>query len=487
MIRFLCLLAMTAALAAETLYNGIRLPADWPPHLAPLTVEPPETPPYLVSPPDVIPIDAGRQLFVDHFLIEETTLRRTFHAAEYYLGNPVLKPDQPWELEGTAGWAMPFSDGVWWDPADRLLKMWYMGHNATLYAASKDGVRWEKPALDVRPGTNTVHIGRRDSATVWLDLEEKDARRRYKFLYSAGHLKPLYLHFSADGVHWGDAVAESVSCDDRTTFFWNPFRKVWVFSLRDTDQQTVGRFRRYWEHADVVEGTRLWKRGQPTPWVGADRLDPRRVDLNVQPQLYNLDAVAYESIVLGLFSIWRGQPTDRGKPNEVVLGFSRDGFHWDRPSRRAFIPVSERHGDWNWSNVQSAGGGCLVVGDRLYFYVSGRAGLAGFRDSGITSTGLATLRRDGFASMDAGALEGSLTTRPLPFSGKHLFVNADAASGALLRQAPVRECRRRLRRAARGGSRPDRKGGRPLHSAPHRQHAPRGEVEGCGRPGRIRR
>ena len=84
--------------------------------------------------------------------------------------------------------------------------------------------------------------------------------------------------------------------------------------------------------------------------------------------------MAYESLLLGLFDIWRGQPKDRAKPNEVCVGFSRDGFHWHRPDRRAFIPVSEKQGDWNWGNVQSAGGGCLVVGDQLYFYVSAPEG-----------------------------------------------------------------------------------------------------------------
>jgi hypothetical protein len=39
----------------------------------------PTAPPYLTSPPEVIPIDVGRQLFVDDFLIAETTLKRTFH------------------------------------------------------------------------------------------------------------------------------------------------------------------------------------------------------------------------------------------------------------------------------------------------------------------------------------------------------------------------------------------------------------------------
>jgi hypothetical protein len=41
------------------------------------------------------------------------------------------------------------------------------------------------------------------------------------------------------------------------------------------------------------------------------------------------------------------------------------------------------------------------------------------------------LRRDGFASMDAGEEGGVLTTRPVRFRGKHLFVNLDAPSGEL--------------------------------------------------------
>ncbi|MFQ6098587.1 MAG: hypothetical protein ACE5O2_12745, partial [Armatimonadota bacterium] len=359
----------------ETLYNGIQLPAQWPPGRDALTTDPLPLPPYLERPPAVIPIDVGRQLFVDDFLIEDTTLKRTFHAAKYYPNNPVLTPDKPWETEGRFPTAMVFSDGVWYDPADRLFKMWYMAGycRATAYATSKDGIHWEKPALDVVPGTNLVHTAGRDSGTIWLDLEENDPERRYKmFLYTwpdgAGALS---VYFSRDGIHWSDPVVRSGPCGDRTTVFYNPFRKVWVYSIRE-GLRGVGRCRRYFEHPDVVAGAQ-WNAGEPPLWIGADTLDPPRDDLNVQPQLYNLDCVAYESILLGLFSIWRGQPADRAKPNEVLLGFSRDGFHWHRPNRAAFIPVSERQGDWNWGNVQSAGGCCLVVGDELWFYVSGRA------------------------------------------------------------------------------------------------------------------
>ncbi|MBN1347090.1 MAG: glycosyl hydrolase family 32 [Phycisphaerae bacterium] len=420
--------------AGETLYNGIRLPKPWPPKDRAVSYDP-MTLPYLASPPDVIPIDVGRQLFVDDFLVEQRTLERTHYEAPYYPENPVVKPDRPWEIKPgrqDCPTAMVFSDGVWYDPADRLFKMWYMGRYVvtTCYATSKDGIHWDKPSLDVVKGTNIVDEGVRDSSTVWLDLFEKDAAKRYKMFYYP--LKSQYdIFFSADGIHWGKPVGSTGPTGDRATVFYNPFRSLWVYSIRDYAPGKIGRCRRYWECKDPVAGSK-WAKGEPGFWVGADRLDPRRPDLkDVKPELYNLDCVAYESLIIGLFSIWYGQPKDRAKPNELYIGYSRDGYHWDRPMRRPLIGVSERYGDWNWANIQSAGGCCLIVGDKLYFYVSGRAGVKGSASSGVCSTGLATMRRDGFASMDAGQKGGTLTTRKLSFKGKHLFVNADAHQGEL--------------------------------------------------------
>ena len=68
----------------------------------------------------------------------------------------MLRPDKPWEEQGDFPMAATFSDGVWYDPKDRLFKMWYMGGygTSTCYAYSEDGIRWTKPELDVRKGTN---------------------------------------------------------------------------------------------------------------------------------------------------------------------------------------------------------------------------------------------------------------------------------------------------------------------------------------------
>src|ERR1700749_5110455 len=97
--------------------------------------------------------------------------------------------------------------------------MWYVAspdseHMALCLATSHDGVRWEKPALDVKPGTNVVLEGWMDSVVVWLDQEEKDPKKRFKLFYgTSADGKPttdaaiyLALYCSADGIHWGDPV-----------------------------------------------------------------------------------------------------------------------------------------------------------------------------------------------------------------------------------------------------------------------------------------
>jgi hypothetical protein len=431
-----------APIPRETLYNGIALPSPFPPRRVELTGEP-ERAPYLSSPPSVIPIDIGRQLFVDDFLIQESSLYRTFHRATYHPKNPLLTPVRDYERRdpyaeltgvGPSPSAMVFSDGVFFDPADRLFKLWYMAgyQQHTALALSHDGVTWDRPQLDVVRGTNIVSKAGRDSNTVWLDLHARDRGERYKMAGYSLPAKALRFQVSHDGIHWRE-TGFSGRCGDRSTFFHNPFRGVWCFSLRANQTGTLIRARRYVETTNFAQAR--WADVDPVAWVASDTLDVKRADLQTAPQIYNLDAVAYESVLLGLFTMYRGEREDREKPNDLCVAFSRDGFHWSREWREPFLTVSEQPGDWNWCNVQSAGGCCLVVGDELYFYVSGRQGQPGTNLPGVCTTGLAMLRRDGFASVTdqwparaprpVSPHAPSLTTRPVRFSGEHLFVNAD--------------------------------------------------------------
>ena len=104
-----------------------------------------------------------------------------------------------------------------------------------------------------------------------------------------------------------------------------------------------------------------------------------------------------------------------------------------------------RHwGDWNYGYIHAAGGLCLVMDDELWFYFGAFSGQGSVLKTGEIgafeqdnamyaggSTGLATLRRDGFASLDAGPEQGVLSTRPVRFSGSRLFVNVDCPEGEL--------------------------------------------------------
>ena len=450
----LTVVVVSVARGGEILPNGIELPVQWPPRVpGPLTDEP-QPVPYLDEPPAVSPIDLGRQLFVDDFLVESSNLSRVHHRPAYHDDNPVLRPERAWETDGPEARTGVYSDGVWYDPARREFLMWYKTPDrSTCLARSSDGLSWSRPDLQAATDSNVTLRSIRDSATVWLD-QTADPSARFR-LFEARYKErrwEIALRVSANGEQWSDELAVSGPSWDRSTVFYNPFRKVWVASVRGHDHQpgeAVHRVRCYHE-GKTPEAALAWKqssdevaRGNALPddlqlWIGADRLDPRHPDRSypaVSPQLYNLDVFAYESLLVGLFTIWQGPDNQTCKElglqkrNEVLVGYSRDGFHWHRPDRQPFLPVSPDPKAWNAGNVQSAGGGCLIVEDRLRFYCSGRT----MHPRPSMATGLATMRRDGFVSLDAPADGGMVTTRPVRFTGKHLFVNASVADGGELR------------------------------------------------------
>jgi hypothetical protein len=107
------------------------------------------SPPYLNDPPKVIPIDVGRQLLVDDFLVETNSFKRTFHRATNHAVNPVIRADHPWETGGKSTFVAPYHGAVLYDPRDQLFKICYkMGLTgdylceAVGYAVSRDNIRW---------------------------------------------------------------------------------------------------------------------------------------------------------------------------------------------------------------------------------------------------------------------------------------------------------------------------------------------------------
>lgn len=418
-------------------------------HTQPLPV------PYLDPPPDTVDISIGRQLFVDDYLLDlkSTSMTREFHRPMKHPGNPIFVPESPEELcPNFPPCAVAKSGGVWFDDRDQLFKMWYMtgylGYAAL--ALSHDGIHWERPKLDVVPETNLIlpkdiHP---DSGSVIIDHATEDPGQRYKMLLREPNPLgppwienfPALLFTSPDGIHW-NSQGVSGPMGDRSTMFYDPFRKKWVQSIRMWDA-TAGRSR-YYHAGDTFAQSAQWTRETMTRWLRADCLDHGKYN---PAQLYNFDAIAYESLVIGFHQILHGpsnvigEKTGLPKLTELYLSTSRDGFHWHRPDRTPFIGARREYGSWEYGYVESSAGMCLIVGDELWIYYSAYAGDPNritpdnWQTSGTYANGavgLAKLRRDGFVSMRPTYPDSVVQTRKLCFEGSRLFVNANTAGSNL--------------------------------------------------------
>lgn len=165
-------------------------------------------------------------------------------------------------------------------------------------------------------------------------------------------------------------------------------------------------------------------------------------------QLYSFNAGAYESLMLGVMEILYNTPGDNGdcektglpKQTGLHFCFSRDGKTYEPRVEPDIAPSSWGSGKWDTGYLSPVGGICVIKDERLWFYYSGLRGdgtrLAKGKDwarNGMYSNGsigAATLRRDGFAGMVADG-RGELLTKPVVFSGKHLFVNVECRFGSV--------------------------------------------------------
>lgn len=339
---------------------------------------------------------------------------------------------------------------------------------------SEDGLHFTKP-LDVATGTgnsgtkgtNVVLQEYFDGNVVWLDHHPKTPSERWKMATVPANLGFEHMHLltSPDGIHWQSRLNGSGPLLDRSTFWYDSLRGKWIFSLKQEYKSPYGRSRGYVEADDFIAGAN-WSQAEIYPWTSADDADPTwPYNDHLPAQLYTLDGAVYESLTVGLFSLFRGFVNEGGtsdgrrtsaEHDELYLGFSRDSFHWWRQydgnyqqggetPRKPFMAQAWPLHSYRYSGVQSVGGG-LNLGringeERLLFYASMQSGLPfdpGWT-GGNSSMGVASLRRDGFTSVEAmmSGSPGTLTTRPLIFNAnmQYLFVNLVVQPGGFFQVA----------------------------------------------------
>jgi len=261
-----------------------------------------------------------------------------------------------------------------------------------------------------------------DSPSVVIDPDESNESRRYKMLiYGAvpGGDRGLFAALSPDGVHWRlteKSVAPMVG--DRTDVMLDVVaeRRYVAYTrchtmMQDHKRRTIYRS----ESSDFMAWT------DPEFVLAPDLADSH--DL----QFYGMTAFRYGSLYLGFLQCLHSRE-DR---NDIQLVTSRDNRSWHRTQpREVFMPNGPRE-SWDSAWISIASNPPILRDSRLWIYYEGRNAAHGQQyPFPRGSIGVATLRRDGFASIDAGPTEGSLTTKAFTWPGGKLLVNVNAKAGA---------------------------------------------------------
>ena len=398
-------------------------------------------------------ISSARQLFVDDYLLAAYTGldRRWFQPAKHPQ-NPVMSPRLPWEDQAV----IPLE--IRRDPETSLFRMWYTSRLRyrepggmsvrlpTLYAESPDGLEWVRPELGLldhagsRANNFVIHAGRIEG--LFYEPDDPCPARRFKalVLHEPDYVdrEGYYFYTSPDGLRWtrhlpemaipalGSFTMPQNGLGDTTIFRFDPLLGRYVCDAKFVLPGEL-RCRGQCESDDLIH----WSRPRFTVYPD-DRDEP-------DAQIYANLSFPYESMWLGLCRIMHTQRTG-WKQTEVELSMSRDGYHWTRPDdRQPFLPLGDPDG-WEPDYTDPARNGPLLVGDELWFFYRGSRHAA--RDSepceylySSMEVGLATLRRDGFAALHAGDASGTLTTRPISFSGGRLHINARTSPDGYIRTA----------------------------------------------------
>lgn len=394
----------------------------------------------------------------------EVTLR-TSRAIKH--PEPVLKLDAPWDTDLTE--QLNYINVIF-DPTDQLFKMWYVvtrrsqteyceGGRKTAYAASVDGIHWEKPIMDrvnVRGSTqNNYIIPEMCSLNYnilqdWSDVPE----RRFKITFTieseetrwAKFHSPLGIAYSEDGLHWDipahvNPVLRGIS-DDLWGFAYDADRRKYLLFTRRAPN--LPRDVSLYESHDLVN----WE-AHGVVLAAGDPLDP--------PEMFNLHGMAplqYKGHWLGMlgtmyflpgaesYTVFNAPPAHFPQKHlgvlDVQLAFSHDARHWRRSyDRGPLISVGEPGAPDSGIVIPARNGPFVINGETwIYYLAMTHRHTAWWQkeshgDADMRKTACCMLARvpeDRWTSFDAGAEGGWIITKPWgPPLG--IYINADVEQG----------------------------------------------------------
>jgi hypothetical protein len=377
------------------------------------------------------PLLADKLLVLDTRVIQSTENARLMPGTvTKHAGNPLFQADKPWENA-----LNNLYPNVIWDDEEKVFKIWYkcvLADNEAirqmdgistvhdvgwylLYATSKDGLTWEKPALGLHVfgGTKETNIVARDcpNVGVFKDLHDADPARRYKMVSDVGLGKPQ-VRFSADGIHWGDAInAEGFGAqngDTHNNAFWDEgsCKYLWFTKLY-LGERLVARF----ESDDFLH----WKNNGLV--LRSSIMEGRT------SQTYCMPVFRHAGIYLSYVMMYH---LGKGRTVDCELAWSPDGLRWQRVAPGVPLIPRGPKGSYDSECIYAMAGPTITRdGKHLIFYGGDDFPHTGWKRHCLPC--LATLREDGFAGYEPveDAKTAVLTTRLLRVTSEPFRVITD--------------------------------------------------------------
>jgi len=399
-----------------------------------LTQLTPEDP--LANAPAVpIKLDFESQLFIDDHLIESSRSLHRRVNRPVKQAEPILEAKEHWEGIGLCFGTVIEDNGairLYYRPlfpngvkhVELRAKCGYTKSSVCL-AESSDGFHFTRTYLEKGPipGTNILINEALDDFSIIKDETETDPAARYKILSSYQDWpKGLTSGISADGVNW-DFPRQSytiANLGDRCALWYDPRKKEYVAWSRC-----------YPTHPDRLIFQRQtsnfddWtdpERNGPWQALAPDREDP------IGTWCYGGYAFWYRSLYIGYLELYHMQH----QRVDTQLICSRDGKNWQRVGNRELFMANGEEGTFDSFWTVPTFNAPIHRDGQMLIHFEGRPDPhvnEGFRHTnpGLSGAlGVATLREDGFVSLDATGNDGILLTRLLeaPEGARGLAINA---------------------------------------------------------------
>lgn len=387
-----------------------------------------------------IEIGTRRELFVDHYLIEDLVDTR-LHLHPPERKNIVFAVAEPRENACSACFNVVQDQGRvliyyrGYHPVGRDLPDGWKETQTTNLLISEDGIHFERPSLGLLAtdgSTDNNLVLRGYAAHNFCVFIDPSAPPTQRFKAIGGSDKnSLHGFASADGLHWSPVSAGPLAVkgafDSVNVALWDPHAECYRLFSRYLDKS-----------ADPDQGIRAIQSCTSDDFIHWTEPVPHRYDDGIPLEHFYTNATlpcpGAEQILLSL--PMRFVP-DRTKDiagmdypgegiSDAVFMSSRDGIHWDRTFMEAWLRAGPDPRNWTHRNQTPAVGIVETAPDEWSLYAASHYGWASNRLQRVT------VRPHGFASVRAGYHGGEFTTKPLQLSGSTLRLNyATSAVGSI--------------------------------------------------------